>query len=123
MNDLLQLEVHDVEVSVLTGIYSEETHLPQPLRISVTADLDTRDPFMPDSPLSTSKNYMDLKHAITAALPEDVHFVLVEAIADHIIDTLMIPDTRVARVEVRIVKLAISHNGESIGIRRVRHRR
>lgn len=123
MNDLLQLEVHDLEVPVLTGIYSEETHLPQPLRISITVDLDVRDTFRPDTPLNASKNYMDLKHAATAALPPGVHFVLVEAVADHIADTLLIGDPRVARVEVRIVKLAIAEAGESIGIRRVRHRR
>lgn len=123
MNDLLQLEVHDLDVSVLTGIFSEETHLPQPLRISITVDLDVKDEFAPDTPLSASKNYMDLKHAATKALPDGVHFVLIEAVADHIIDTLLIGDPRVARVEVRIVKLKISENGESIGIRRVRHRR
>jgi dihydroneopterin aldolase len=123
MNDLLQLEVLDLEVLVLTGIYSEETHLPQPLRISVIVDLDVIDCFTPDTPLSASKNYMDLKRAATTALPSDTHFVLVEAVADHIIDTLMIPDARVARVEVRIVKLAIAEEGESIGIRRVRYRR
>ncbi len=122
MNDLLQLEVHDLEVPVLTGIYSEETHLPQPLRISITVDLDAPDPFDHNTPLTASKNYMDLKRAATA-LPEGRHFVLVEAVADYIIDTLMIPDPRVARVEVRIVKLAIAEQGESIGIRRVRHRR
>lgn len=123
MNDLLQLEVHDLEVSVLTGIFSEETHLPQPLKISVTVDLDVRDNFAPDTHLSASKNYMDLKRAATDALPQGVHFVLIEAVADHIADTLMIGDRRVARVDVRIVKLAIAENGESIGIRRVRHRR
>lgn len=123
MDDLLQLEVHDLEVPVLTGIYSEETHLPQPLRISITVDLDARDPFTPDTPLTASKNYMDLKRAATAALPEGVHFVLIEAVADHIADTLMIGDPRVARVDIRIVKLAIAEKGESIGIRRVRHRR
>jgi 7,8-dihydroneopterin aldolase/epimerase/oxygenase len=123
MNDLLQLEVHDLDVSVLTGIFSEETHLPQPLRISITLDLDVADNFAPDTPLTASKNYMDLKHAAMKALPEGVHFILIEAVADHIIDTLLIGDNRVARVEVRIVKLKISENGESIGIRRVRHRR
>jgi 7,8-dihydroneopterin aldolase/epimerase/oxygenase len=123
MNDVLQLEVHDLVVPVLTGIYSEETHLPQPLRISVTVDLDVRDPFAPDAPLSASKNYMDLKHAARAALPEGVHFILIEAVADHIADTLLIGDSRVSRVEVRIVKLAIAEDGESIGIRRVRYRR
>lgn len=122
MNDLLQLEVHDLDVSVLTGIFSEETHLPQPLRISVTVDLDVADGFAPDTPLSASKNYMDLKHAATRALPEGVHFTLIEAVADHIADTLLIGDRRVMRVEVRIVKLKIAENGESIGIRRIRHR-
>lgn len=123
MRDLLQLEVHDLEVPVLTGVYSEETHLPQPLRISVTVDLDVTEPYAPDTPLTGSKNYMDLKRAATDALPQGTHFVLVEAVADHIIDTLLIGDPRVARVEVRIVKLAIAEAGESIGIRRVRHRR
>ena len=123
MNDLLQLCVHDLEVPVLTGIYSEETHLPQPLRISVTVDLDAPDRFDPDTPLSESKNYMDLKHAATEALPPGLHFKLVEAVADHIADTLMSGDSRVARVEVAIVKLALSEAGEAIGIRRVRYRR
>jgi 7,8-dihydroneopterin aldolase/epimerase/oxygenase len=122
MNDILQLEVLDVEVPVITGIYTEETLLPQPLRISVWVDLDCPDHFSPDSPLSASKNYMDLKRAMTTALPANVHFVLVESIADHIIETLMVQDKRVARVEVRIVKLAISEGGESIGIRMIRHR-
>jgi 7,8-dihydroneopterin aldolase/epimerase/oxygenase len=123
MNDLLQLEVHDLVVPVLTGIYSEETHLPQPLRISLTVDLDAPERFTPDTPLSASKNYLDLKHAAREALADAGHFTLVEAVADHIAETLMLGDARVARVEVRIVKLAIAESGESIGIRLVRHRR
>lgn len=122
-NDLLQLQVLDLEVPVLTGIYSEETHLPQPLRISVTVDLDIPTHFAPDTPLSASKNYMDLKRAASAALPEGVHFVLIEAVADHIAETLFVQDKRVARVEVSIVKLAIAEDGESIGVRMIRHRR
>ncbi|KQU55823.1 MULTISPECIES: dihydroneopterin aldolase [Sphingomonas] len=123
MNDRLQLEVHDIEVPVLTGIYSEETHLPQPLRISLTVDLTCPDRFEPDTPLSASKNYLDLKHAATTALPQGVHFTLVEALAEHICDTLLLQDERVQRVEVKIVKLAIAEAGESIGITLVRYRR
>jgi len=122
MTDSLQLEVRDLEVQVITGIYSEETHLPQPLRISVIVDLDAPATFAADTPLTASKNYMDLKRAMTA-LPDGVHFVLIESVADHIADTLFTQDARVRRVEVQIVKLAIAENGESIGIRRVRHRR
>ncbi|WP_404338359.1 dihydroneopterin aldolase [Sphingomonas sp. MMS12-HWE2-04] len=122
MRNSLQLQVHDLEVEVLTGIYSEETHLPQPLRISVTADIDLPERFAPDTPLSASKSYIDLKHAATGALPKDVHFTLIEAVADHICETLFVSDARVRRVEVRIVKLAIAEQDESIGITLVRHR-
>ena len=122
MNDSLQLEVHDIEIPVLTGIYSEETHLPQPLRISVTVDLDLPGRFLPESPLSMSKNYLDLKHAATSALPPGVHFTLIEAVADHICETLILQDKRVARVKVKIVKLAIAEGGESIGITLIRNR-
>lgn len=123
MRDSLQLEVHDFEVNVLTGVYSEETHLPQPLRISMTVDLDCPERFAPDTPLSASKSYLDLKHAASAALPEGVHFTLIEGVADHIADTLFVSDPRVQRVKIRIVKLAIAEAGESIGITMVRHRR
>ena len=121
--DSLMLEVSDLEVSVLTGIYSEETHLPQPLRMSVRVELDCPDQFAPDTPLSASKNYMDLKRAMTSALPEGQHFTLIEAIGDHIADTLFVQDKRVQSVEVKIVKLAIAEAGESIGMTLKRHRR
>jgi 7,8-dihydroneopterin aldolase/epimerase/oxygenase len=123
MDDSLQLRVLDLEVPVLTGIYSEETHLPQPLRVSVRADIDCPERFDPDTPLAASKNYMDLKHAVLSALPDGRHFTLVEAVADHIIETLMVQDKRVRRVEVEIIKVAIAEAGESIGISLARHRR
>jgi dihydroneopterin aldolase len=122
LNDSLELEVHDLEVPVLTGIYSEETHLPQPLRISLTVELDAPRRFEPDTPLSASKNYLDLKHAATGALPPGVHFKLVEAVADHICETLFLQDRRVKRVKVKIIKLAISEGGEAIGVTLVRYR-
>ncbi len=123
MDDSLRLEVRDLELQVLTGIYSEETHLPQPLRVSVSADLRPPEYFASDTPLSASKNYLDLKHAATRALPQGVHFALIEAVADHICETLFLQDRRVWRVEVRIVKLAIAEANESIGMTLVRHRR
>lgn len=122
MSDQLQLQVHDLEVDVLTGIYSEETHLPQPLRISMTVDLDVPERFTPDTPLSASKSYIDLREAATK-LPKDVHFTLIEGLADYICETIFISDKRVRRVEIKIVKLAISERGESIGITLVRNRR
>ncbi|MBF6602518.1 MAG: dihydroneopterin aldolase [Sphingorhabdus sp.] len=116
MTDTLTLEVNDLEVDVLTGIYSEETHLPQPLRISIAADLKVQERYEADTPLDSSKNYMDLKEAATTALPEGLHFKLIEAVADHIIETLFLQDKRVLRVTVKIVKLLLSEKGEAIGI-------
>lgn len=116
LDDFLTLEVNDLRVDVLTGIYSEETHLPQPLRISIRAKLKIADHYDPATPLTQSKNYMDLKHAATTALPAGVHFTLIEAVADHIADTVFLQDQKVSHVEVKIVKLALSEHGEEIGI-------
>ncbi len=89
----------------------------------MTVDLDCPAHFSADTPLSASKNYLDLKRAATTALPEGVHFTLIEGVADHIAQTLLREDSRIQRVEVKIVKLAISEQGEAIGMTLVRHRR
>jgi dihydroneopterin aldolase len=123
MTDSLILEVADFEHDVLTGIYSEETGKPQPLRFTIQVRLKVADRYAPETPLSASKNYMDLKFAASDALPKGVHFTLIEAVADHICDTLFVQDERVEAVTVKIVKLAISENGERIGITLTRGRR
>ena len=123
MPDSLTLEFANIETDVLTGIYSEETGKPQPLRISIAARLDTQPSYTPDCPLSASKNYMDLKFAATQGLPRGVHFKLIEAVADHICETLFLQDRRVRQVTVKIVKLAIAEMAEEIGITLSRERR
>jgi dihydroneopterin aldolase len=123
MDDMLVLEIEDLEVDVLTGIYSEETHLPQPLRIGVRALLSCADHYGPNAPLGMSKNYMDLKHAATSAIARGQHFTLIEAVADHIIDTIFLQDEKARHVTVKIVKLALSERGEHIGITLARWRK
>ncbi|SFF75226.1 dihydroneopterin aldolase [Novosphingobium sp. CF614] len=123
MADSLILEVADFEQDVLTGIYSEETGKPQPLRFSIAVRLTPADRYAPDTPLGASKNYMDLKFAASEALPKGVHFKLIEAVADHICETLFLQDARVEAVTVKIVKLAISEAGERIGMTLSRERR
>lgn len=123
MADSLILEVADFDVDVLTGILSEETGNPQPLRISIAARLTPEPHYTPDTPLTASKNYMDLKFAAREALPEGVHFKLIEAVADHICDTLFLQDSRVEAITVKIVKLAIAEGTEKIGMTLTRERR
>lgn len=123
MADSLILEVADFEHDVLTGIYSEETGRPQPLRFTIQARLKPIERYEADTPLSASKNYMDLKFAASEALPQGVHFKLIEAVADHVCETLFLQDSRVEAVTVKIVKLAISENGEKIGMTLTRERR
>ena len=123
MADSLTLRFADIEHDVLTGIYSEETGKPQPLRITIEADYKVADRYDPDTPLDASKNYMDLKFAGTDALPEGVHFKLIESVAEHICETLFAQDEKVLRVTVHIVKLAIATGNEKIGITLTRERR
>src|SRR3546814_13820649 len=91
-------------------------HLPQPLRISVGARLKMAAHYEPTTPLSASKNYMNLKFAATDGIPKDVHFVLIESVADHIIDTLFLQAEQVEEVDVKIVKHAIAAEGAQTGI-------
>jgi dihydroneopterin aldolase len=123
MADSLILEVADFEVDVLTGVYSEETGKAQPLRISIAVRLTPAERYWPDTPLSASKNYMDLKAAASEALPEGLHFTLIEALGDHICETLFLQDDRVEAVTVKIVKLAIAEHNEKIGMTLTRERR
>lgn len=123
MADSLILEVAEFEHDVLTGIYSEETGRPQPLKFSIAVRLKPIERYEPATSLAASKNYMDLKFAASEALPQGVHFKLIEAVADHICETLFLQDKRVEAVTVKIVKLAIAENGEQIGITLTRERR
>ena len=123
MPDSLILEVAEFEHEVLTGIYSEETGRPQPLRFTISARLKPAERYAPDTPLKASKNYMDLKFAASEALPPGVHFKLIEAVADHVCETLFVQDRRIEAVTVKIVKLAISEKDERIGITLHRERR
>lgn len=123
MSDSLILEVADFEHDVLTGIYSEETGRPQPLRFTISVRFKPADHYAPDTPLTASKNYMDLKFAASDALPQGLHFKLIEAVADHVCETLFLQDTRVEAVTVKIVKLALTEKNEKIGITLTRERR
>jgi dihydroneopterin aldolase len=66
---------------------------------------------------------MDLKHAASTALGTERHFTLIEAVADHVIETLFLQDSKVRHVTVKIVKLALSEAGEKIGITLARWRK
>jgi dihydroneopterin aldolase len=123
MSDSLYLEVADFEHDVLTGIYSEETGKPQPLRFTVRMKLKVAERYEPDTHLDASFNYMDLKFAASEALGTTTHYKLIEAVAEHICDTLFLRDERVEEVAVKIVKLALSEADEKIGITLTRKRR
>src|SRR3546814_16479591 len=88
-----------------------------------SSDVCSSDLYEPTTPLSGSKDYMHLKFAATEGIPKDVHFVLIESVAEHIIDTLYVQDDRIEAVEVKIVKLAIAEEGEQIGITMRRDRK
>ncbi|GAA0275235.1 hypothetical protein GCM10009127_14790 [Alteraurantiacibacter aestuarii] len=122
MADSLILELADFVHDIHTGIYSEETGQPQPLKFTVQVKFKVADHYDADTPLDASKNYMDLKFACSEALG-DTHYKLIEAVADHVCETLFLQDSRVEQVSVKIVKLALSEADEQIGITLTRDRR
>jgi len=122
MADSLTLELADFVHLVHTGIYSEETGQPQPLRFRIGVRMKPIAHYEADTSLDASKNYMDLKFACSDALG-DTHFKLIEAVADHVCETLFLQDARVEAVSVKIVKLALSEADEQIGITLTRERR
>ena len=111
MADSLILEVADLETDVLTGIYSEETGQPQPLRITISARMKPATHYEPDTSLDAQQELHGPQVRRDRALPPGVHFKLIEAVADHICETLFLQDARVEAVTVKIVKLAISEGG------------
>ena len=122
MADSLTLELADFVHLVHTGIYSEETGRPQPLRFTIGVRMKPIAHYEADTSLDASKNYMDLKFACSDALG-DTHFKLIEAVADHVCETLFLQDARVEAVSVKVVKLALSEADEQIGITLTRERR
>ena len=122
MADSLHLELADFEHMVHTGIYSEETGQPQPLRFSVGVRFTPIAHYDAETSLDASKNYMDLKFACSGALGDN-HFKLIEAVAEHVCETLFVQDERIEQVSVKIVKLALSEADEKIGITLHRERR
>ena len=69
-----------------------------------------------------SEPFRDFVMGLFAARMADLT-ALIEAVADHICETLFVQDERVEAVTVKIVKLAISEAGERIGITLTRERR
>src|SRR3546814_12051827 len=82
-NDLLRLEVAGIPVDLLTGIPSEETHLPQPLLISITADLEPTPEYRPQPQLGFPTDYLDLRNAALHAIPLDPHLTRIESYTYH----------------------------------------
>lgn len=122
MTDILTLEVGNLVAQVHTGIYSEETGRPQPLRISVRATMTPLKHHTPDSSLGASFDYMHIKQAATTEIETAGHFQLIEAVADHICASLFKREPCLQTITVTIVKTALSVHNEEIGITLKRRR-
>jgi 7,8-dihydroneopterin aldolase/epimerase/oxygenase len=100
-------------IPVLTGIYSEETHLPQPLKISARAWLSHEDSPGMDQ---RSGGTFNIRSALLTSIPNDVHFPLIEAVADKIMEAIFSQCAEAFFAEIKIVKLALTERNEEIGI-------
>ena len=83
--DSLILEVNDLVVDVLTGIYSEETGKPQPLRHLHRCALPaSRIAMIPTRRWMRRRTTWTSNSRSSGGLPQGVHFKLIEAVADQI---------------------------------------
>ncbi len=106
--------LHDFKAKTLIGIYPWERIVPQTIQIDLEIAL-------PTSRACQSDNIQDaLDYALVIArintILKDKHFSLLEALADHIAQTIL-TEFRSPWVKVSIAKLGIIRGAKKLGVR------
>jgi dihydroneopterin aldolase len=105
--------VRDLVLSAHIGVHHHEQGRPQPIRINL--DLSVREGRAPiDDELANVVSYEDLVDRARAIVAEG-HVRLVETLAERIAE-MCLADPRVAVARVRVEKLDILPDAESVGV-------
>ena len=118
---LMRVFVRDLVLSARIGVYQHEKLASQRVRINLEL-ICTEHPAIKDD-LNNVVNYADLVEQVRAIVDEG-HINLVETLADRIAQACLV-DRRVQTAKVRIEKLDVFAEAESVGveIERVRNPR
>lgn len=105
--------VRDLVVDASIGVYSHEREAKQRVRVNV--DLAVREHAGPIADeLANVVSYEDITHGVEAIVDRG-HINLVETLADEIA-AMCLEDPRVRSVRVRVEKLDVFANAESVGV-------
>lgn len=107
-----QVFVRDLVLRCRVGIYDFEKSIRQRVRINVELDVLDRGPF--DDDFRKVLNYESIVHGINA-IADSGHVELVETLAERIA-RFCTADRRVGRARVRVEKLDVYPEAESVGV-------
>lgn len=113
-NRVSHVFIRDLVLPARIGVHDFECEAPQPVRFNVDLAVDE-----PDQPISDSiadvVDYEKVTNGIRALI-DDGHVKLVETLAERIAAMALATNARVRSVRVRVEKLAIVAEAESVGV-------
>lgn len=100
--NLDKIKIENLEVFANHGVYPEETKLGQKFLISCVLYVNTRKAGKSDS-LEESVNYGTIAHLIKEKMEKDT-FQLIEAVAEHLAEEVLLFDDKIRRVDLEVKK-------------------
>ena len=97
-----RIKIKGLEVFANHGVFPEETKLGQKFLVSCTLYIDTRKAGKTDS-LADSVNYGTICHLIKEQMEKET-FQLIEAVAEHLAESILKFDDRIQQVDVELQK-------------------
>lgn len=112
--DLDRIHIRDLTVMGIVGIKPEERTTPQEIRVNVTMWVDTR-PAAASDDIADAANYRTISKALIAHL-ESGKPMLVERLAQELVDVVFQTEPRVQSVEMTVEKPTALRYARSVGI-------
>lgn len=97
-----QIKIKDLEIFANHGVFPEETKLGQKFLVSCTMFVDTRKAGTTDD-LDASVHYGLVSHLIKKEMEEHT-FKLIEAVAEHLAEAVLLYDDKIQKVEIEVKK-------------------
>lgn len=97
-----QIKIENLEVFCNHGVYPEETRLGQKFLVTCVLYLNTRKAGRTDD-LEASVNYGTISHLIKKQMEEKT-YLLIESVAEHLAETILLFDEKIKAVDVEIKK-------------------
>ena len=113
-NRISHVFIRDLVLPVFIGIHGFEREAPQPVRFNIDLAADDADHPSSDS-IGDVVDYEIITNGIRSIIDEG-HVKLVETIAERIAEMALATNNRIRSVRVRVEKLEIVAEAESVGV-------